>query len=152
MSTYTVRRTGETTNSWPQFGQILTDFQNLFTGRFIGKFAVKWLLKSHHTWHMLPHYSEKNENRLRFDSIIATRLWSHFFWPTMCHTDRFNNTILIQTCNRYYCKVKCSTLSYLAKKCGDLVRHLCTRGHGPYFLFPFASVLWPFCREMSRKK
>jgi len=35
----------EATNSWPQFCQILTNFQILFTGRFLGKFAAKWLLK-----------------------------------------------------------------------------------------------------------
>ena len=32
------------TNSWPYFCQILTDLKKI-TGRFLGKFAVKWVLK-----------------------------------------------------------------------------------------------------------
>jgi len=38
------RRKSDATNSWPQFCQILIDLQKFFTGRFLGKFAVKWLL------------------------------------------------------------------------------------------------------------
>ena len=35
----------EATNSWPYFRQILTDFPNFFTRRFLGKFAVSCVLK-----------------------------------------------------------------------------------------------------------
>jgi len=33
----------EATESWPYFCHILTDLKK-FTGRFLGKFAVKWIL------------------------------------------------------------------------------------------------------------
>jgi len=33
------------TDSRPYFCQILTDLKTIFTGRFVGKFAVKWVLK-----------------------------------------------------------------------------------------------------------
>jgi len=35
-----------TTDSRPQFCQILTDFKNFFAGRFLGKFVVKWIYKN----------------------------------------------------------------------------------------------------------
>jgi len=38
------RPKNETTNSCPLFCQILIDLQHFFTERFLGKFAVKWLL------------------------------------------------------------------------------------------------------------
>ena len=35
----------EATNSRPRLCRILTDLQSFFTERFLGKFAVNWLLK-----------------------------------------------------------------------------------------------------------
>jgi len=35
----------------------ITDFEFFFTGRYLAKFTVKWVIKkSHHALHMLPHY------------------------------------------------------------------------------------------------
>ena len=42
---YTVGHKSETTNSWPKFCKILTDYQKFYTGKVAGKFAVKWLLR-----------------------------------------------------------------------------------------------------------
>ena len=42
--TYNVGQKSETTNSWPYFCQILTDFHSFSTARFLPEFAVKWLL------------------------------------------------------------------------------------------------------------
>jgi len=50
-----------TPNSWPQFCQILTDFQNSFTGRFCNKFAVKWVLQVHCA-HVVTTLLEDEEN------------------------------------------------------------------------------------------
>jgi len=52
---YRVGQKGETTVSWLKRGQISTDFQFVFTGRFRGKFALKRLRKSHHTVQMCCH-------------------------------------------------------------------------------------------------
>jgi len=42
---YRVGQKNGATDSWPQFCQILTDFKNNFTERFLSKFAVKCMLK-----------------------------------------------------------------------------------------------------------
>ena len=35
--------------------------KKIFTERFLGKFVVKWILKTHHFFHMLLHYLVKHE-------------------------------------------------------------------------------------------
>jgi len=35
--------------------------KKIFTERFLGKFVVKWILKTHHFFHVLLHYLVKHE-------------------------------------------------------------------------------------------
>ena len=60
---YSERRKGEATSSIAAIirSTILTDLQNPFAGRYLGKFAVglNWLLKIPHSLHTLRHYLAK---------------------------------------------------------------------------------------------
>ena len=54
-----VSKKNKTANSCPLLPQMLTDFQNSFTGRLTGKFETNSCLNIHHTLNVSLHYLVK---------------------------------------------------------------------------------------------